>query len=89
MDTGLVISLFIIVVASFILGLVLGLSIGARQVQQLTLMHAQMMATAFWVMSGGELEPAEDETEEKRPATVLPFRVKGPGTDDTDQKEPS
>ena len=74
MDTGFTIGLFVIFICSFCLGLTLGLSIGARQVRQLTLMHAQMMATAFWVLSGGEMQPPEEETDEKPPATVLPFK---------------
>jgi hypothetical protein len=85
MDTGLIISLFIITLSSFGMGLILGLGIAGRQNKQLMLMHAEMMATAFWILSGGELDP--EEPKEKPPATVLPFRVKGPD-EDTDAKEP-
>jgi len=86
MDTGLIISLFIITLSSFGMGLILGLGIAGRQNRQLMLMHAEMMATAFWILSGGEPN-AEEPEEEKPPATVLPFRVKGPD-EDTDAKEP-
>lgn len=77
MDPGLVISLFIIMLCAFSAGLMLGLGVAARQNRQLMLMHAEMMATAFWILSGGEPVTDEEDEKPKPPATVIPFGLKG------------
>jgi hypothetical protein len=80
MDTGLLISTVIITLASFTIGLFVGLRVARKQfelIEKMSEMHAGTLASVIWMLNGYEEGDDDDEEpEEKPPAVVLAFAQK-------------
>ena len=80
MDTGLLISTVIITLASFTIGLFVGLRVARKQIElieKMSEMHAGTLASVIWMLNGYEEGDDDDEEpEEKPPAVVLAFAPK-------------
>ena len=81
MDAGLLISTVIITLASFTIGLFVGLRVARKQIElieKMSEMHAGTLASVIWMLNGYEESDDDDdeEPEEKPPAVVLAFAPK-------------
>lgn len=80
MDTGLLISTVIITLASFTIGLFVGLRVARKQlelIEKMSEMHAGTLASVIWMLNGYEESDDDDEEpEEKPPAVVLAWAPK-------------
>lgn len=79
MDTGLLISTVIITLASFTIGLFVGLRVARKQlelIEKMSEMHAGTLASVIWMLNGYEADDDDEEPEEKPPAVVLAFAPK-------------
>jgi len=79
MDTGLLISTVIITLASFTIGLFVGLRVARKQIElieKMSEMHAGTLASVIWMLNGYEEGDDDEEPEEKPPAVVLAFAPK-------------
>jgi hypothetical protein len=77
MDIGLIVSIVIITLASFTVGLFVGLRIARKQfelIEKMSEMHAGTLASVIWMLNGYEED--DDEESEKPPAVVLAFAPK-------------
>lgn len=79
MDTGLLISTVIITLASFTIGLFVGLRVARKQfelIEKMSEMHAGTLASVIWMLNGYEEADDDEEPKEKPPAVVLAFAPK-------------
>jgi len=77
MDIGLIVSIVIITLASFTVGLFVGLRVARKQfelIEKMSEMHAGTLASVIWMLNGYEED--DDEEPEKLPAVVLAFAPK-------------
>ena len=78
MDIGLIVSIVIITLASFTVGLFVGLRVARKQfelIEKMSEMHAGTLASVIWMLNGYE-EDDDEEPKEKPPAVVLAFAPK-------------
>jgi hypothetical protein len=83
MDIGLIVSIVIITLASFTVGLFVGLRVARKQfelIEKMSEMHAGTLASVIWMLNGYEED--DDEESEKPPAVVLAFAPKEAEDDD-------
>jgi hypothetical protein len=79
MDIGLIVSIVIITLASFTVGLFVGLRVARKQfelIEKMSEMHAGTLASVIWMLNGYEESDDDDEEPEKPPAVVLAFAPK-------------
>jgi hypothetical protein len=77
MDIGLIVSIVIITLASFTVGLFVGLRVARKQfelIEKMSEMHAGTLASVIWMLNGYEED--DDEEPEKPPAVVLAWAPK-------------